>query len=274
MATNSPSNIATAASGTVLQGAGVGTAPTFSTATYPSTAGTSGKVLISDGTNIVSSTPTFPNSASSSGKILRADGTNWVATTSTYPDTNAVSTLLYASSANVMGALATANSGVLSTSSSGVPSIDTTNFAVLTTGLQLKGNNTNTAPPAGFIGQQISSSVSAVSVSNNTAKSITSISLTAGIWDVSMVATAITTGLSTTVAAGISPTDNSFTGAVLGDSYVQNGYASVSGADISLSVPSFRITLSGTTIYYLACIVLFSTGSCTVNGRISGTRVG
>jgi len=31
--------------------------PSYSTATYPATAGTSGKILISDGTNIVSSTP-------------------------------------------------------------------------------------------------------------------------------------------------------------------------------------------------------------------------
>jgi hypothetical protein len=43
-------------------------------------------------------------------------------TASTYPSTNAVSTLLYASSANVMAALATANDGVLVTSNSGVPS--------------------------------------------------------------------------------------------------------------------------------------------------------
>lgn len=41
--------------------------------------------------------------------------------TSTYPTTNAVNTLLYASSANVMAALATANSSVLTTNGSGVP---------------------------------------------------------------------------------------------------------------------------------------------------------
>jgi len=42
--------------------------------------------------------------------------------TSTYPATNAVNTLLYASSSNVMAGLATANNGVLVTSSGGVPS--------------------------------------------------------------------------------------------------------------------------------------------------------
>lgn len=46
--------------------------------------------------------------------------------TSTYPTSNAISTLLYASSANVMAALATANNGVLITSGTGVPSISST----------------------------------------------------------------------------------------------------------------------------------------------------
>lgn len=84
---------------------------------------TSGKVLIGDGTNFIASTATFPTGSGAAGTILRSDGTNWVATTSTYPNTNAVSTLLYASSANVMSALATANNGVLVTSNTGVPSI-------------------------------------------------------------------------------------------------------------------------------------------------------
>jgi hypothetical protein len=100
MVTNNAANNPTGASGTVLQGQGVGTASAFSTATYPAT-------------------------ATGTGTILRADGTNWAATTSTYPNTNAVNTLLYASSANVMAALATANSGVVQTNSSGVPSVAT-----------------------------------------------------------------------------------------------------------------------------------------------------
>ena len=58
MVTNNAINIATGASGTILRGAGVGVAPTFSTATYPATAGTSGNVLTSDGTNWASSAPT------------------------------------------------------------------------------------------------------------------------------------------------------------------------------------------------------------------------
>jgi hypothetical protein len=76
----------TATAGQMLR-SGASTTPAWSTATYPATAGTSGKVLISDGTNIVSSTPTFPNASATSGKFIQSDGTNWVASTPTLPST-------------------------------------------------------------------------------------------------------------------------------------------------------------------------------------------
>src|SRR3990167_25509 len=92
-------------SGTVTAGqilrSGASTTPSWSTATYPATAGTSGKVLISDGTNIVSSTPTFPNASATSGKFIRSDGTNWIASTPTLPTTGGTaSTLLRSDGTN------------------------------------------------------------------------------------------------------------------------------------------------------------------------------
>jgi hypothetical protein len=62
-----------------------------------------------------------------SGQLFQSGGAGapiW--TTSTYPVTNAVNTLLYASSANVMAALATANSATLITSAGGIPSLSQT----------------------------------------------------------------------------------------------------------------------------------------------------
>lgn len=85
-------------------------------------AGSTGQVLQTNSSaDPTWSTATYPSTATGTGTILRADGTNWVPTSSTYPNTNAVSTLLYASSANVMSALATANRASLSTNSTGVP---------------------------------------------------------------------------------------------------------------------------------------------------------
>lgn len=243
-------------------------------------AGSAGQHLQSGGASAdpTWTTATFPATATSTGTILRADGTNWAATTSTYPNTNAVSTLLYASSANVMGALATANSGVLTTDASGVPSIDTTNFVRQTTGMQMKGNNTNTAPPAGFIGEQIRSAIasgSPVSLTTNTGANITSISLTAGIWDIScnvkFIAAATTS--CTLLQWGISPT--SATVDVFGDDFGSQSYTTaVVGQSLFFTIPSYRVMLAGTTTYYLVAVSTFTISTMTAYGRISATRVG
>lgn len=86
-----------ASTGNILQ-ANNGAAPSFSTATYPSI-------------------------ATSTGTILRANGTNWIASTATFADTYAASVLLYSNGTNTVTGLATGNNGLLVTSSSGVPSI-------------------------------------------------------------------------------------------------------------------------------------------------------
>ena len=57
MATNNIANVVTAIAGKALIGNGVGSPPTFTTAKYPLTAGTTGNVLVSDGTDWVSSPP-------------------------------------------------------------------------------------------------------------------------------------------------------------------------------------------------------------------------
>ena len=77
----------TATAGAILAGtstagqmlrSGASTAPTWSTATYPATAGTSGNVLTSDGTNWSSATPTgtFSLLCSASGTNTTAAATN------------------------------------------------------------------------------------------------------------------------------------------------------------------------------------------------------
>ncbi len=81
----------TATAGQMLQ-SGASTTPAWSTATYPATAGSSGKILISDGTNIVSSTPTYPNAAGTSGNVMKSDGTNFVSSAVTFLDQVVVQT--------------------------------------------------------------------------------------------------------------------------------------------------------------------------------------
>lgn len=56
-ASNAITSVGPGSSGQVLQSGGGAADPSYSTATYPSTAGTSGNVLTSDGTNWISSIP-------------------------------------------------------------------------------------------------------------------------------------------------------------------------------------------------------------------------
>ncbi len=92
--------LASVAAGSFLRSGGVGIAPTWSTSTIPTSAGTAGKVLISDGTNYVLSTPTFPNASATTRKIIVSDGTNWTASTETYAVPGASGNLLISNGTN------------------------------------------------------------------------------------------------------------------------------------------------------------------------------
>lgn len=88
--------------------------------------GVTGKILQSNAAAAPSfSTATYPSTATGTGTILRADGTNWSATTATYPNTTTVSQILYSSSTNVIGGITTANNSIVLTDGSGVPSLGT-----------------------------------------------------------------------------------------------------------------------------------------------------
>ena len=104
----------------VLIGAGTGNVAATA-------AGSSGQVLQSGGASADPSysTATFPSTATGTGTILRANGTNWVATTATYPTTTTANRILYSSATSVVGEITSANNAILATDGSGVPSITT-----------------------------------------------------------------------------------------------------------------------------------------------------
>lgn len=121
--------------------------------------GSAGQVLQSGGNaaNPLYSTATYPAIATGTGTILRADGTNWSPTTTTYPNTNAINTLMYASSANILGSISAANDGVLITSNTGVPSF----LSAGTTGQVLTAT---TGSPPSWASPATSGTVTTVSV--------------------------------------------------------------------------------------------------------------
>lgn len=422
-ASNAVASTAVGSAGQVLQSSGAGVNPAYSTATFPST-------------------------ATSTGTILRANGTNWVATTATYPTTTSANQILYSSSANVVAGLTSAANSIVLTDASSVPSLGTsllndftfttstagatrtltvsntnnsntashatvqtttggasagdpahtftitgatswtigadnsasdafvvaastalgttnvmsmatgggvscvlgdlditrsssggtvkttvsntsntassnaldqitvagtsagdpfTTYTVTSgnsasvgvdnsdsdrfkvsystalgttdtiiadaTGGQYKGYGTNTAPAAGFLGQQITSGyVSGVSLTSTVAKTVTSISVTAGVWDITGICN-VGFGTSGTACQLSISTVNNTLASNNGDDNAVLTHIAATYSNCTLVVPALRVLLSGTTTYYLVSSCVF-TGTGTAAGRISAVRVG
>jgi hypothetical protein len=146
----------------------------------------------------------------------------------------------------------------------------------LVTADQVGGTTTNDDAPLGSIGQYVSASVvqaSGVSLVTATPKTVTSISLTAGDWDVTAVGAINGASTGTEFDVAIGATTNSMTGTVLGDSRAQTPTVSLAGSDATLIIPSFRVSIASTTTYYLIVQETFTVGSPKAYGRISARRV-
>lgn len=132
------------------------------------------------------------------------------------------------------------------------------------------------APFVGAIGEQIRSFIpvgSAVSLTNNTGANITSISLSAGTWDISAIGAF--SGVVTGTLCEISINDTSATASAnFGDQTVATSLTPSAVSGSYLTLPSFRVTLATTTTYYLVAFALFTIGSLSAFGRISAVRSG
>lgn len=76
-------------------------------------AGTAGQLFVSGGASAdpTWTTATFPTTAGASGTILRSNGTGWVASTDTYPNTVVAGDIVIATATNVIGSLADVATG-------------------------------------------------------------------------------------------------------------------------------------------------------------------
>lgn len=139
------------------------------------------------------------------------------------------------------------------------------------------GTATNNNATAGDIGEFVESKValgSAVTLTNATSTNITSISLTAGDWDVTGICN-VTGGAVTGTAldCGISTTSATLPAAgSKGDTWVESPTMATAGADTTLAVPEVRALLSATTTYFLVVQDSFTVGSPKGYGRISARR--
>jgi hypothetical protein len=143
----------------------------------------------------------------------------------------------------------------------------------------IPGTTTNDSATAGNIGEYIESIIasgSAVALTNATAKTVTSISLTAGDWDVS-ANIGLTGGATTTVGTiqgSISLTTNT-TDLTVGRSVATyfNSATVFANTPIQLSVAPVRISLASTTSVFLVGFAGFGVSTLSAYGIIRARRV-
>lgn len=146
------------------------------------------------------------------------------------------------------------------------------------TGIAIIGTTTNDAAAAGYVGEYIESVQTATSVPTSTQYGdLTSITLSAGDWDVSAASYFDRNGATwQLVTIGISITSgNSTTGLVFGSSQIEESWASTSTAVLEkgLVIPSYRMSVNGSTTVYFKMMATYSVATPQLRGRISARRV-
>lgn len=171
------------------------------------------------------------------------------------------------------GAIVLANAPTFVTGTVTAPSItfNTTSGVI--------GTTTNNSAAAGSVGEFVSSVVlvgGAVSATNITAFNVTSISLTAGDWDVwgnicykggATTNVRLLVGWISSTSATQPSDDNSSN-----VNYGVAGFVPFTTADLLFTVPGKRFSLSGTTTVYLSGIALFNTSTLSGYGAIYARR--
>lgn len=173
----------------------------------------------------------------------------------------------------ITGAGSITYSGLYFSSTSYTNNVTTQNLRV-TNGGEYKGRTSNTVPSAGMLGEEVRSylaEASGVSLTTATAANVTSISLTAGIWDVSGIVM-FGGGPVTGTATGASIVTTTATTGTQGDNYITSPIVSTA-LDYGIAIPQYRLSLNATTTVYLTAIAIFTVGSVVAYGRISAVRV-
>lgn len=149
---------------------------------------------------------------------------------------------------------------------------------------QRRGTTTNDDAVAGFIGEFVTSTVataSAVSLTSTTAANVTSISLTAGDWDVSWVvdfkpgATTSVTLMAGSISLTTATHNTQAGGSGIGTEafIIEDIAANVLAADFSQVGPVVRCSFSSTQTVYLVASSTFSVSTMGAYGTIRARRV-
>lgn len=137
------------------------------------------------------------------------------------------------------------------------------------------GTTTNDNANAGSVGEFVSNSATGVSLTSNTPANITSISLTAGDWDVvgNIAFTAAATTVPSNFFSGVSSTSATLPTFASGNLNQISNSAFPANSANSFIAPTQRFSLSTTTTIFLVGQSIFTTSTMTAGGLIRARRV-
>lgn len=240
---------------TGISGLGTGVATWLAT---PSSANLLSAMTTKTGTGLL----TFATSPSITTGLNDTNGNNWLGQTATGSAVNYVNvTNNSTTNKPIMAATGSDSNVLLSLQGKG-------NSGVEVQGTTAAGNAT-----AGFVGEFVSSTISsgsAVSLTNNTNANVTSISLTAGDWDVIGNVSVVASGNNLQASSCWVST----TSATLPDVSLRTLAAGgLLVGDVGLTTNFLRVNVSSTTTVFLSCQATFATGTATACGGIFARRV-
>ena len=141
------------------------------------------------------------------------------------------------------------------------------------------GTTTNDSAASGIVGEFINSTIDstgAVSLSTGTSKTITSITLSAGDWNIwsnIIFIPGVTTTI-TVLALGINTTTNVLPSDSPGNSsYTAFNVIFSTGGSQYFCCNRSRVSIAGNTIYYMVANAAFATSTMTAYGSISARRI-
>lgn len=142
-----------------------------------------------------------------------------------------------------------------------------------TAGISFSGTNTNDNAATGYVGEFISATATTGTLTTATNTNITSIALGAGDWDITAGYSA--SGSSTPVTSDIWISINTVTATnvnTAGQSFRFRG-TNLTDPVTSGTLGPLRVSLTGSTTYYLNCSVTYTPGTFAVTGIIRARRV-
>lgn len=223
----------------------------------PTTANTPSTIVLRDG------------SGNFSANIITSN-LSGIATNATNLQAGALGSIPYQSALNTTAMLAnSATTGTILTATAGGAPVWATDH---------RGTSTNNNAGSGFVGEYVSANVasgSSVAITTATTANVTSISLTAGDWDIGGVVGYTLTGVSSTFSADGYMGGASTTTATLGTEgtyFVHPTDLSNKTGVMTFNIPGIRVSVNATTTLYLVARATFSAGTLAAWGRIYARR--